>query len=97
VRNAWSGSGSRVMTATRGSPNFDLVVNYKSVRFQNCEANTSVDRQRLSSCHVVTATDTHATTEELLETGFSFRSVPRLYNHVQLPLRQGPETALRRA
>jgi hypothetical protein len=31
-------------------------------------------------------TDTHATTEELLEEMFSVRSVPKLYNEGQLPL-----------
>jgi hypothetical protein len=47
---------------------------------------TAVARQRLSSRHVVAAVDTYATTEELLETVFSVRSVPGLYNEDQLPL-----------
>jgi hypothetical protein len=36
-----------------------------------------VARQWLNACHVVAATDTHTTTEKLLETVFSVRSVPR--------------------
>jgi hypothetical protein len=36
-------------------------------------------------------TDTHATTEELSEALFSVRSVPRLYNEDQLPLRESLE------
>jgi hypothetical protein len=42
-------------------------------------------------------TDTHETIEELLEAVFSVRSVPRLYNEDQLPLRGSLETAVRRA
>jgi hypothetical protein len=34
----------------------------------------------------MTATDTHATIEELLEAVFSVRSVPRLYNEEQLTI-----------
>jgi hypothetical protein len=45
-----------------------------------------VARKWLSSRHVKAATDTHATTEELLEAVFSVRSVLRLYNEGQLPL-----------
>jgi hypothetical protein len=43
------------------------------------------------------ATDTHATTEELLEAVFSVRSVSGLYNDGQLPLWDSPVTAVRRA
>jgi hypothetical protein len=39
---------------------------------------TTVARKRLGK-RASAATDTHATTEELLETVFSMRSVPRLY------------------
>jgi hypothetical protein len=42
------------------------------------------------------ATDTHATVEEMLEAMFSVRSVPRLYNEVQLSLEESLETAVRR-
>jgi hypothetical protein len=44
------------------------------------------------------ATYKHATTEELLEAVFSVRSVLKLYNEEQLPLRrvEGFETAVRR-
>jgi uncharacterized protein YhjY with autotransporter beta-barrel domain len=59
-----------------------------SAESHNCEAvvgerlrkNMSVVRSWLSSRHVKDATDTHATTEELLEAAFSVRSVPSLYN-----------------
>jgi hypothetical protein len=40
----------------------------------------------------VAAIDTHATIEELFETVFSVRSVPRLYNEGQLPLEESLET-----
>jgi hypothetical protein len=45
----------------------------------------------------MTATDTHATIEELLEAVFSVRSVPTLYiyNEDQLPLEKSLETAAR--
>jgi hypothetical protein len=42
------------------------------------------------------ATDTHATTEELLGAAFSARSVPTLCNEKQLRLRESLETAVRR-
>jgi hypothetical protein len=42
------------------------------------------------------ATDTYATIEELLEAVFSVRSMPTLYNEVQLPLEKSLETAVRR-
>jgi hypothetical protein len=42
------------------------------------------------------ATDTHTTTEEQLEAVFSVWSAPRLYKEDQPPLREGPETAVRR-
>jgi hypothetical protein len=45
-----------------------------------------VTRQRLNSRHVVATADTCATTEELLETVFSVRSVLGLYNEDQLAL-----------
>jgi hypothetical protein len=48
----------------------------------NVSANT-----RLSSRHVLAATDKQATTEELLEAVFTVQSMPRLYNEDQLPLR----------
>jgi hypothetical protein len=52
----------------------------------NGSVNTSVARKWLSSHHVKAATDTQATTEELLKAVFSARSVPRLYNGDKLPL-----------
>jgi hypothetical protein len=58
----------------------------------NGSANTPVARQWLSSRHVITATDTHA----IMEAVFTVWSVPRLYNEGQLPLRESPETAVRR-
>jgi hypothetical protein len=42
------------------------------------------------------ATDTHATTEELLEAVVSVRSVPRLYNEGELPLEESLEMEMRR-
>jgi hypothetical protein len=39
----------------------------------------------------MTVTDTHATTDELLDPVFSFRSVPRLYKEEQLQLRVSRE------
>jgi hypothetical protein len=70
-----------------------------SAESQNCEtnrqlllgngsANTTFARQWLSSRHVIAATDTHATIEELLEAMFSVWSVPSLYKEDQLPLRE---------
>jgi hypothetical protein len=53
-------------------------------------ANTPVCRQWLSSHHVMAATDTHATIQELLEAVFSVRSVLRLYNEDKLPLAVSP-------
>jgi hypothetical protein len=47
-------------------------------------AETVCARQWLSSRHVIATTDMHATIEELLETLFSVRSVPRIYNEDQL-------------
>jgi hypothetical protein len=44
----------------------------------------------------VAATDTQATTQELLEAVFSVRSVPRLYNEDQLPLQVSRKRVLRR-
>jgi hypothetical protein len=44
----------------------------------------------------MTRRDTHETTEELLRTVFSVRSVPKLYNEGQLPLEKSLETAVRR-
>jgi hypothetical protein len=41
--------------------------------------------------------DPHATIEELLEAMFSVRSVPRLYNEDQLPLRVSREGVCRQA
>jgi hypothetical protein len=49
-------------------------------------ANTPVARQWLSSRHVMAVTDTHATTEELLEAVFSVRAVTMLYKEDQLLL-----------
>jgi hypothetical protein len=40
--------------------------------------------------------DMHATIEELLEAMFPVRSIPRLYNGVQLPLEESNETSVRR-
>jgi hypothetical protein len=51
-------------------------------------ANTPVDSQWLSSRHVIAATDTHAAMEKLLEEMFYVRSMLRLYNEGQLPLRE---------
>jgi hypothetical protein len=42
------------------------------------------------------ATETHVTTEEMLEVAFSVWSVPRLYNEDQLSFEESLETALRR-
>jgi hypothetical protein len=42
-------------------------------------------------------TEKHATIEELLETVFSVRSVPRLYKEGQLPLEEISETTVRSA
>jgi hypothetical protein len=50
----------------------------------------TVTKHWLSSRHVIAATDTHATIEELLETVFSVWSVPRIYNRDQLLLRVSP-------
>jgi hypothetical protein len=50
----------------------------------------AVARERLRSRHVLAPTDTHVTTEELLEEVFSVRSLPRLYNEGQLPLAVSP-------
>jgi hypothetical protein len=47
---------------------------------------TPVARQWPNSHHMIAATDTHATIEELLEAVFPVRSVPSLYNEDQLPL-----------
>jgi hypothetical protein len=44
----------------------------------------------------MTATDTHATIEELLEAVFSVRSLPRLYNESQLQLETSLQTAVTR-
>jgi hypothetical protein len=52
----------------------------------NGSVNTPVSRQRLSSRHVIAATDAYATTEELLDAVLSLRSVRRIYNEDQLPL-----------
>jgi hypothetical protein len=41
------------------------------------------------------ATDMHPTTDELLVTVFTVRSVARLYNEGQLLLEEGLETAVR--
>jgi hypothetical protein len=41
-------------------------------------------------------TDTHATIEELLDAVFSVWSVPKPYTEDQLPLRESPETEIRR-
>jgi hypothetical protein len=58
---------------------------------ENGSANTSVTRQWLNSRHVIAVTDTHAI---VMEETFSVRSVPRLYNEDQLPLRGSFETAV---
>jgi hypothetical protein len=62
----------------------------------NGSANIPVARQWLSSHHTMAATDTHATTEELLEVVFSVWSMSGLYNEDQLPLRESHETAVRK-
>jgi hypothetical protein len=78
-----------------------------SAESQNCEArrgpllgngsvNAPIAKQWLSIRHVIAATDTHTTIEELLEAMISARSVPRLYNEHQLLLRESPETAVGR-
>jgi hypothetical protein len=46
-------------------------------------ANTPVASQWFSSRHVIAATDTQSTIEELLETMFPVRSVPRTGCHYQ--------------
>jgi hypothetical protein len=43
------------------------------------------------------ATDSHATTEELLEAVFCVWSVPRLYNEGQPPLEESLEMTVKRA
>jgi hypothetical protein len=69
-----------------------------SAESQNCEAsrqpllengsaNMPIARQWLSNHHMMAATDTHATIEELLEVVVSVWSMLRLYNKDQLPLR----------
>jgi hypothetical protein len=45
----------------------------------------------------MSATDTHATIEELLEAVFSMQSVPWLCNEGQMPLEKSLEMAVRRA
>jgi hypothetical protein len=60
-------------------------------------AETALAIQWHSSRCVLAARDTHATIEEVLEEGFSVRSVPRLYNEDQWPERESAETAFRRA
>jgi hypothetical protein len=45
----------------------------------NGSVNTPVTRRWLSNCHVIAATDAHATIEELLKAMFSARSMLRLY------------------
>jgi hypothetical protein len=52
----------------------------------------AVARQWLSSRHMMAATDTHATIEELLEAVFSVRSLPNLYNEDQLSVLVEPES-----
>jgi hypothetical protein len=59
-------------------------------------AETAVARQWLSSHNVMATTDMHTTMEELLEAVFAVRSVPKLYNKDQLPLRVSRETVCRR-
>jgi hypothetical protein len=44
----------------------------------------------------VVATDKHTIIEELLETVFTMRSVPRLCDEGQLPLKESLKTAVRR-
>jgi hypothetical protein len=56
-------------------------------------AETAVAMQWLSNRYVMAATDTHAATEELLGEVFSLRSMSRLYNEDQLPLRDSLEAA----
>jgi hypothetical protein len=58
-----------------------------------------VSRQWLSNVNVVAVTDTYAIIQELLETVFSVRFVPRRYKEDQLlsPVRrESPETAVTR-
>jgi hypothetical protein len=50
----------------------------------NGSLNTPVAMQWLSSRHVITATDTHAKIEELIEAVFSVRSVPRLHIYIYI-------------
>jgi hypothetical protein len=56
----------------------------------NSFADAPVAGQWPSSCHMMAATDTHTTTEELLEALFSLQSAPRLYNGDQLPFQVDP-------
>jgi hypothetical protein len=68
----------------------------KQLLLGNGSANPPIAGQWFSMCHVIATTDAHAKIEELLEDVFSVESVPRLYNEDQLPLRDSPETAVRR-
>jgi hypothetical protein len=49
-------------------------------------ANTTVASKWFSSRHLMAATVTHETIEQLLEEMFSVWSVPRLYNEELLPI-----------
>jgi hypothetical protein len=62
----------------------------------NGSAYTPVARQWLIRRHVMSATGTQATVDELLEAMFSVRSMPRLHNEDQMPLRESLETRVRR-
>jgi hypothetical protein len=59
---------------------------------RNGSVNTPVTTQWLSSHHVKAITDTHWTTEGLLEVVFSVQSMSRLHNKDQLPLPVSPST-----
>jgi hypothetical protein len=59
----------------------------RQLLLENGSANMPVARQWLSNHHMMSATDTHSTIEELLEMVGSVWSMLSLYNKDQLPLR----------
>jgi hypothetical protein len=63
-----------------------IVKTAKSAVAREQLCNMPVARQWLSNRHMTAATDTHATTEEPLESVFSLRSLSRLNNEKQLLL-----------
>jgi hypothetical protein len=68
----------------------------KELLLWNSSATTPIAGQWFSMCHVITIRDARAAIEDPLAAVFSVQSVSRLYNKGQLPLRDSPETAVRR-